>query len=185
MPKIPEEFILQYPYLFFILTFFFLTWNKKTLKTMGNKICNKIRIKKVPVPKNSLPIKELNVIASYSRQAFVYYFDRHITIYNFDEGEFDLQKIIEKQRKLRQRLVMNLVETDTLNGIARDVFLTVFRRVIAENNLDFLVVFPDPETLNEVTNKNMLLLIRGIQTDIKNKPSEAIKVKIDDRGESR
>ena len=124
------------------------------------------------------------LIDSYTVQAFVYYFAEKVQVFDLEQGIEELQSIIDIQRKKHRKLVFNLADTRTLIEHAKDAFLIVLRKVIEENNIDFLLILPNKINLSK-ENRKMKALIAAIENEIKNNPTEAIKVRVDRRGKVR
>ena len=176
MLKILENIALTNPaslliFLAFVSVFFkteILAFVKQRLKVLD----------KIKRPNTDLKKVKRNIIGDYSNQAKVFYFDREVTAYDQEEFATGLQGIVNAQRKKRQRLVFDLSKVRLMNLAARRAFLLVTRKVITENNIDFLIVLPgalDAKYLN--INK----LVDNVQQDIRDNPSEVIKMKIDQR----
>jgi len=87
--------------------------------------------------------KKENILDSFSRRATVFYFDRSITVIDADTEIKNLQIIIDQYRDKHQRLVFNLAETDTLIGQAKNVFEFLIKKILTENNIDFLLILPN------------------------------------------
>jgi len=101
---------------------------------------------------------QVNSIHKFLKQTFVYYFDETIHITDLEIGIKDLEKIINNHRAKQQKVVFDLTKTLILIEHAQEVFSTVFKRVIMNNNINFLVLLPNLEG-SEDKYKNMTDLI--------------------------
>jgi len=124
--------------------------------------------------------KKENILDSFSRRATVFYFDRSITVIDADTEIKNLQIIIDQYRDKHQRLVFNLAETDTLIGQAKNVFEFLIKKILTENNIDFLLILPNIDDMDD-QHINMHALIKSIKKQIKLNVNEAVKVKFDGR----
>ena len=121
---------------------------------------------------------QVNSIHKFLKQTFVYYFDETIHITDLEVGIKDLEKIINNHRAKQQKVVFDLTKTLILIEHAQEVFSTVFKRVIMNNNINFLVLLPNLEG-SEDKYKNMTDLIELLVEYNSKHTTEATKIKVE------
>jgi hypothetical protein len=120
-----------------------------------------------------------NTIYRFLKQTFVYYFDETIHIPDLEQGIKDLEGIIDSHRQKQQRVVFDLTKTLILIEYTQEMFSTVLKRIILNNNINFLVIFPNL-TGDEDKYRNMTDLIESIVEYNTKHTTEATKVKVED-----